>query len=153
MINFKMLLQISCILVAVHAGYAVNQLPVVDLGYEIYQATGANNVSRFIIPTSHFDTKNETQQSLESYYSFSNIRFASAPIGGDLRWKAPVPPKTNRSVVLSNSKSITCIQGGSSWQLRTSQYTNDYLKTGNIPMSPIVTCRLSQPVEQRTVGF
>lgn len=132
MTNFKKLLQISCILVAVHAGYAVNQLPVVDLGYEIYQATGANNVSRFIIPTSHSDTKNEIQQSLESYDSFSNIRFASAPIG-DLRWKAPVPPKTNRSAVLSNSKSITCVQGASSWQLRTSQYTNDYLKTGDIP--------------------
>lgn len=61
MINSKKFLQVSCILVAVHAGYAVNQLPVVDLGYEIYQATGANNISNFIIPKSNSDTKNVIQ--------------------------------------------------------------------------------------------
>ncbi|KAJ6187121.1 hypothetical protein N7519_002029 [Penicillium mononematosum] len=122
MVALKQFLQLGCILAVVNADYCTNkkQQPVVDLGYEIYQATGANNVG------SHLPADSD------SYYTFSNIRYAAPPVG-DLRWKAPVPPLTNRSAIQSNAESITCAQATPSWQMRTSQYTNDYLKTGNVP--------------------
>lgn len=34
-------------LVAVHADCAKKEQPIVDLGYEIYQATGANNIRSY----------------------------------------------------------------------------------------------------------
>ncbi|KAF7516741.1 hypothetical protein PCG10_001946 [Penicillium crustosum] len=44
-----------------------------------------------------------------------------------------MPPLTNRSTIQSNSESISCTQATPTWQLRTSQYLNDYLKTGIVP--------------------
>lgn len=44
MVALKHFLQLGCMLAAVNADYTKKQQPVVDLGYEIYQATGANNV-------------------------------------------------------------------------------------------------------------
>ncbi|KGO47623.1 Carboxylesterase, type B [Penicillium expansum] len=76
MVALKQFLQLGCMLVAVNADCTKKQQPVVDLGYEIYQATGANN---------------------------------------------------------SNAESITCAQGAATWQIRTSQYLNNYMKTGNVP--------------------
>ncbi|KAJ5419497.1 uncharacterized protein N7487_003047 [Penicillium crustosum] len=113
MVALKHFLQLGCMLAVVSADCTKKQQPVVDLGYEIYQATGASNNS-------------------DSYYSFSNIRYAAPPVG-DLRWKHPMPPLTNRSTIQSNSESISCTQATPTWQLRTSQYLNDYLKTGIVP--------------------
>ncbi|KAJ5687979.1 hypothetical protein N7536_010598 [Penicillium majusculum] len=113
MVTLKHFLQLGCMLAAVKADCTKKQQPVVDLGYEIYQATGANNNS-------------------DSYYSFCNIRYAAPPLG-DLRWRHPMPPLTNRSTIQSNSESIACTQATPTWQLRTSQYLNNYLKTGIVP--------------------
>lgn len=44
MVALKHFLQLGCMLAAVNADCTKKQQPVVDLGYEIYQATGANNV-------------------------------------------------------------------------------------------------------------
>lgn len=44
-----------------------------------------------------------------------------------------MPPLTNRSTIQSNSESIVCTQATPTWQLRTSQYLNNYLKTGVVP--------------------
>lgn len=44
MVALKQFLQLGCMLVAVNADCTKKQQPVVDLGYEIYQATGANSV-------------------------------------------------------------------------------------------------------------
>lgn len=42
-------------------------------------------------------------------------------------------PQRNRSAVQSNSQSITCPQGSPTWQIRTANYTNEYLQTGKLP--------------------
>lgn len=44
MVALKHFLQLGCMLAAVSADCTKKQQPVVDLGYEIYQATGASNV-------------------------------------------------------------------------------------------------------------
>ncbi|CAG8069175.1 unnamed protein product [Penicillium salamii] len=113
MVNINQFVQLGWMVLAVSANCNKKQQPVVDLGYEIYQATGAINNS-------------------DSYYTFSNIRYAAPPLG-ELRWKAPMPPLTNRSAIQSNSASISCAQATTGWQLRTSEYTNNYLKTGIVP--------------------
>lgn len=70
-------------------------LPVIDLGYELHQAL----------------TYNWTSQ----VYKFQNIRYAQAPVG-ELRFRAPVPPKTNRTAIQIGSETRTCPQGVPRWQ-------------------------------------
>jgi hypothetical protein len=48
-------------------------------------------------------------------YTFSNIRYAQPPVG-DLRFRAPLAPETNRSTIRNGSESITCAQGIPNWQ-------------------------------------
>lgn len=60
MVTLKHFLQLGCMLAAVKADCTKKQQPVVDLGYEIYQATGANNVgSHLQICISITETNNE----------------------------------------------------------------------------------------------
>ncbi|KAH8434325.1 uncharacterized protein LDX57_011972 [Aspergillus melleus] len=106
------LLRLLAFSIAVVAGHP-SRRPIVDLGYEKYQA---------------IDQGNETT----TYYSFSNIRYASPPVD-DLRWKAPVPPRANRSSIQSNPQVITCPQGSTTWQIKTSITTNEYLESGKVP--------------------
>ncbi|GME44628.1 putative carboxylesterase family protein [Neofusicoccum parvum] len=68
-------------------------LPVVDLGYELYRAVGVNDTY--------------------GYYNFSNIRYAAAPLG-DLRFKAPVAPATNRATIQDGSLNRICPQASTS---------------------------------------
>ncbi|RFN54486.1 carboxylesterase family protein [Fusarium flagelliforme] len=82
-------------------------LPVVDLGYELHRAL------------SH-DTNTDT-------YKFSNIRYAQPPTG-NLRFRAPVPPLTNRDVIQTGEEVRACPQGIPLWQARavkpTAKYSN-----------------------------
>jgi carboxylesterase type B len=71
-------------------------------------------------------------QVTDSYYTFSNIRYAAPPTGS-LRWREPVPPNKNRTSIQSNSQVITCPQGTPTWQIRTSSSLNTYLDTGVVP--------------------
>ncbi|KAL6253262.1 hypothetical protein RBB50_000985 [Rhinocladiella similis] len=69
-------------------------LPVVDLGYELHQATF-----------------NESGQ----YYNFSNIRYAAPPVG-NLRFSGPVAPSTNGPKVFNDgSRAVTCFQALPAW--------------------------------------
>ncbi|KAL4877628.1 Alpha/Beta hydrolase protein [Aspergillus karnatakaensis] len=90
-----------------------NHQPVVDLGYEIYQAI------------------NE-QDSNAAYYTFSTIRYAAPPVG-DLRWREPVLPEENRSVVQSDPAPIACPQGFLTWQIRSAAGVEQYLASGVVP--------------------
>ncbi|KIW97969.1 uncharacterized protein Z519_01553 [Cladophialophora bantiana CBS 173.52] len=71
------------------------KLPVVDLGYGLHQAIAYND-------------------SLD-FYNFSNIRYARAPTG-NLRFTAPQPPLTNRTVQ-NGSSGGTCPQSYPVWYL------------------------------------
>ena len=76
-------------------------LPVVDLGYQLQQATLYNSTGAF--------------------YNFSNIRYAAPPVG-DLRFRAPQPPAVNRSVVQTGEPDRICPQAGPAWFEITTEY-------------------------------
>ncbi|KAI9763169.1 MAG: hypothetical protein M1840_000881 [Geoglossum simile] len=75
----------------------VGALPTVDLGYEVHQAASLNSTG--------------------GYYNFSNIRYGQAPVG-HLRFSAPLPPLTDRSVVQKGNVGRVCPQAYPVWYLR-----------------------------------
>ena len=68
-------------------------LPVVDLGYEIYRASGYN-VGLFVLWKIETDLVQDTGR----FYNFSNIRYAAPPVG-ELRFAPPEAPAENRSII------------------------------------------------------
>ncbi|KAJ5606617.1 hypothetical protein N7510_009398 [Penicillium lagena] len=72
-----------------------SKLPIVDLGYELHQAFSFN--------------------SSLGLYNFSNIRYAAPPLG-DLRFRAPALPTTNRSQVQNGSVGIVCPSAEPIWE-------------------------------------
>ncbi|KAF2769025.1 carboxylesterase family protein-like protein [Teratosphaeria nubilosa] len=83
-----------------------NSLPIVDLGYELQQATLYNSTGGF--------------------YNFSNIRYAAPPTGAN-RFKAPQPPATNRSVVQQGLPDRICAQANPAWLAIAEAYIPEYL--------------------------
>ncbi|KAI8186418.1 Carboxylesterase [Colletotrichum sp. SAR 10_75] len=75
-------------------------LPIVDLGYQLHQASFYNNVAG--------------QQQTGGFYNFSNIRYAAPPVD-DLRFRAPEPPATNRTVVETGASGRVCPQSSPAW--------------------------------------
>ncbi|KAB8228467.1 Alpha/Beta hydrolase protein [Aspergillus alliaceus] len=71
-----------------------SSLLVVDLGYELHQVFSLNQTTEL--------------------YNFSNIRYAAPPLGG-LRFRAPLPPKLNRSEVQTGSVGRVCPQATPIW--------------------------------------
>lgn len=55
------------------------------------------------------------EQEPHGTYNFSNIRYAAPPVG-DLRFRAPVPPKQNRTEVQTGSAGRVCPQASPLWQ-------------------------------------
>ncbi|KAF2731392.1 alpha/beta-hydrolase [Polyplosphaeria fusca] len=82
---------------AYHTRQAGNQtnstLPVVDLGYELYQASAFNESKR--------------------YYSFTNIRYSAKPV----RFGLPTTPVTNRADIKDGKDDRICPQSGPAWFL------------------------------------
>lgn len=74
-----------------------NNLPVVDLGYELHRAASYDQAT--------------------DIYTFTNIRYAQAPVG-DLRFRAPLPPLPNRDTIQNGSGTRICPQGVPEWQAR-----------------------------------
>lgn len=70
-------------------------LPVIDLGYELHQASSFNSVGQL--------------------YNFTNIRYAAPPTGA-LRFRAPQPPVQNRSVIQTGLPDRICPQATPAWQ-------------------------------------
>lgn len=76
------------------AAAADQDLPIVDVGYELHQAFSFNASG--------------------DYYTFADIRFASPPLG-DLRFAKPQPPATNRSQVQRGGQRYSCPQASPAW--------------------------------------
>ena len=92
-------------------GTSASKLPIVDLGYELHQA------SSFIVsafncnPISLFPNYIQSEAGL---YNFSNIRYAEPPVG-ELRFRASVPPR-NRSKIIDQGKiGRVCPQASPGW--------------------------------------
>ncbi|KAK2775726.1 hypothetical protein FQN52_007186 [Onygenales sp. PD_12] len=66
-----------------------DDLPTVDLGYEVHQALSFNSTT--------------------GIYKFSNIRFAQAPVG-DLRFASPLPPQGRSEEVQRGELDVHCPQ-------------------------------------------
>ncbi|CAG8894359.1 unnamed protein product [Penicillium egyptiacum] len=75
-------------------GCPVGPLPTVDLGYAVHQAT----INSSGIPT----------------YSFNNIRYAEPPTG-ELRFRAPIPPKSVNRTVNNGQNDVICPQASPAW--------------------------------------
>lgn len=82
-------------------------LPIVDLGYELHQASLFNSTG--------------------SFYNFSNIRYAQPPVG-DLRFRAPVPPQGRNTTVDNGSMGRICPQANAAWELIATVFDPDYLE-------------------------
>ena len=96
-------------------------LPIVDLGYELHQASYLN-VST---PCCIIDNT-DAPQSTGGFYNFSNIRYAQPPVG-ELRFAAPIPP-TGRSKTVDNGNiGRICPQANPAWELIAEQFIPDYL--------------------------
>ncbi|TKA66081.1 hypothetical protein B0A55_09460 [Friedmanniomyces simplex] len=95
---------------AAQAGYgsqnSSTSLPIVDLGYELHQASLYNSTGGF--------------------YNFSNIRYAAPPTGEN-RFRAPQLPATNRSVVQTGLPARICPQADPAWLLIAETYIPEYL--------------------------
>lgn len=78
----------------------------------------------------------ETHQSQTSSqaYNFSNIRYGAPPIG-DLRFAAPVPPTTDRSVVQKGEEARICPQALPDWTPGLLEQAYQYVLGPNISLS------------------
>ncbi|KIL84943.1 carboxylesterase type b [Fusarium avenaceum] len=87
-------------------------IPVIDLGYELYQPTEFNE--------------------RDGYWNFSNIRYAAPPVG-HLRFQAPRPPAKNRAIVQDGRETRICPQAQPAWMATTPQWLFAYLTKGIQP--------------------
>ena len=81
-------------------------LPVVDLGYELHQASYFNLTGNF--------------------YNFSNIRYAAPPTGEN-RFAAPKAPASNRSVIQTGTPDRICPQATPEWLNIADEFLSLYL--------------------------
>ena len=92
-------------------GTSVPSLPIVDLGYELHQASSFNVSAFNCCPISLFSNYIQPEAGL---YNFSNIRYAEPPVG-ELRFRASVPPR-NRSKIIDQGKiGRVCPQASPGW--------------------------------------
>jgi carboxylesterase type B len=110
MVSVPLLRSLAVAVALIHTSLAAasaSKLPVVDLGYELQRATLYNNTG--------------------GYYNFSNIRYAAPPTG-NLRFRAPRPPKKNRGTVQTGLPDRICAQAGPAWYIIAEQFVPEYLQ-------------------------
>ncbi|ETS81520.1 hypothetical protein PFICI_06522 [Pestalotiopsis fici W106-1] len=91
------LLMLSTVLGSTFTTGSKEDLPVIDLGYELHQSLSYNKSSEV--------------------YLFQNIRYAQPPTG-ERRFRAPAAPKIDRTAVRNGSELRNCPQGMPVWQAK-----------------------------------
>lgn len=98
-------------------------LPQVDLGYSVVQASITVSSLLTVFIEEFLYLKKSKPESLSAkflqgtdFYSFSNIRYAEAPIG-NLRFAASIPPQTVNRTVNDGSQSVICPQAMPEWMI------------------------------------
>ncbi|KAI9158873.1 Carboxylesterase patB [Paramyrothecium foliicola] len=86
---------------------AAGRLPQVDLGYEVHEALSYNETT--------------------DLFTFSNIRYAQAPVG-DLRFRAPIAPTGRNSKVQRGEELRVCPQGIPSWGIASSEFGERWIR-------------------------
>lgn len=104
-------------------------LPVVDLGY-VSTHTETEMVATTQTSLVLTCQTQELHQALEynatsDVYTFQNIRYGRNPTG-DLRWRAPLPPLTNRTAIQTGFETRICPQGLPGWQTRASGVIKEF---------------------------
>lgn len=110
---------------------AEEKLPVVDLGYQLQQASGFNVSLLPLVYGSHQKTSPESHnthfqiftdiiQETGNFYNFSNIRYAAPPVG-NLRFAAPAAPAVDRSAVDKGTTGRICPQASPAWSAASSR--------------------------------
>lgn len=82
--------------------------PVIDLGYNLQQATGITTI-----------------QNAYDVYAFYDIRYAASTTGAN-RFKAPQAPPSNRSAVQTGGQRWSCPQAGEAWGSITGPFMQQY---------------------------
>ncbi|ORY12731.1 carboxylesterase family protein-like protein [Clohesyomyces aquaticus] len=112
-----------------------SSLPVVDLGYEIHQASNFNESGGF--------------------YNFSNIRYAAPPLG-NLRFAPPEAPAENRSAINTGEIGRICPQASPAWGAPATSFLTNLLlglpTNGTTPYVPpgANASSLVPPLDPRT---
>lgn len=106
-----------------------NQLPIVDLGYNLQRATFENNDFGF--------------------YSFNNIRYAAAPVGAN-RFRNPQKPIIDKSTIQTGSQDRKCPQAVPKWVYTTNEYIPEYLKDPRSFNASTLSSNSAQPVLDNT---
>ena len=132
--SFKTLELVLSSFSLVYVASANSALPIVDLGYQLQQASSFN-VSFFLSLTSTLPepSKLTNVQQAGGFYNFSNIRYAAPPVG-NLRFAPPQTPTTNRSKVDNGSTGRICPQASPSWEITAGIFVTDILLS--IPFNP-----------------
>lgn len=106
---------------------AVNtSLPLVDLGYTIHRASfNVHSLPLLNFPPS----PNLPSQESANYFNFSNIRYASPPLGS-LRFAAPVPPTGRSRSIDDGSIARICPQAYPLGAFVNNIYNSYYSQTG-----------------------
>lgn len=115
------------------------QMPVVDLGYTIHQASF--NVS--CSPKIPFVFQLNVIKISGNYYNFSNIRYAEPPLGS-LRFAASIPPKTRNRTIDDGSVARICPQAYPAGVFVNQIYNSYYSTTGETSL---------EGFQNATVGF
>ncbi|KAL7931937.1 Alpha/Beta hydrolase protein [Trichoderma chlorosporum] len=126
------ILLLSALPLAAQASHP-SSLPTVDLGYQVHRAISYNDTIKT--------------------YNFTNIPYAEPPLG-DLRWRAPIPPKGVKNTIQDGSIGKICPQMTPNYTIAAVQFATAWatnqLQSFNFAEVEKIANSSPQPTDPRT---